>query len=302
MQLKQLEYFYVLAKMEHCTKAAEKLYITQPSLSHAISELEKELGTQLFQKEGRNIHLNKYGQTFFPHVEKALTELKIGEKKMLELLYPNKGNIDLGYLYNLGDRFVPKVITAFLNNTDYKDTKFSFGQGNTPNLIDSLKKEKFDFVFCSYVENEPNIDFFPVIQEDLVVIVPKAHPLAKFKSVTLEQLSSYPFVAFSHKSGLRPIIDNVFKSVNITPNIVAETEIDTSVAGLVETNFGVAIITNIPALKDFNIKILKLKNANSKRLIYLAKIKDKHLSPAMDSFQSFVIKYQNENNLSIYNT
>ena len=192
MQLKQLEYFYVLAKMEHCTKAAEKLYITQPSLSHAISELEKELGTQLFEKEGRNIHLNKYGQTLFPYVEKALTELKIGEKKVLELITPNKGNIDLGYLYNLGDRFVPKVITAFLKSTEYKDTKFSFGQGNTPNLIDALKKEKFDFVFCSYVENEPNIDFFPVIQEELVVIVPKAHPLAKLKSVTLEEIAPYP--------------------------------------------------------------------------------------------------------------
>ena len=82
MHLKQLEYFYVLAKMEHCTKAAEKLYITQPSLSHAISELEKELKAPLFEKKGRNIYLNEYGRSFLPHVEKALNELEIGKKNI----------------------------------------------------------------------------------------------------------------------------------------------------------------------------------------------------------------------------
>lgn len=58
MNLKHLQYFRVLANLEHYTKAAEKLYITQPSLSHAISEMEKELGTYLFEKNGRNIKLH----------------------------------------------------------------------------------------------------------------------------------------------------------------------------------------------------------------------------------------------------
>ena len=113
MHLRQLEYFYVLAKMEHCTKASEKLYITQPSLSHAISELEKELGTKLFERVGRNIHLNKHGRCFLPHVEKALAELKIGEKELLMLSDPSKGQINLGYITPLSFRFVPKIISAF---------------------------------------------------------------------------------------------------------------------------------------------------------------------------------------------
>ena len=113
MHLRQLEYFYVLAKMEHYTKASEKLYITQPSLSHAISELEKELGTQLFERVGRNIHLNKYGRSFFPHVEKALDELKIGEKELLQLIDQNKEQINLGYISPLSFHFVPKIISAF---------------------------------------------------------------------------------------------------------------------------------------------------------------------------------------------
>lgn len=299
MQLKQLQYFYVLGKMEHCTKAAEKLYITQPSLSHAISELEKELGTPLFEKEGRNIHLNKYGQSFLPHVEKALTELEIGEKKLLKLRNPTEGNIDLGYLYSLGDHFIPKVISAFSQKTEYKNINFSFSQGNTQTLINGLKNEKYDLVFCSYVENEPDIEFIPIIEEELVVIVPKDHPLANFKSVSIEEIAPYPFVSFSHNSGLRLIIDDIFKAANITPKIVSETEIDTSVAGLVAINFGIAIVTKIPALKDFDVKILKLNNPARKRFINIARIRHRYHTPAVNFFQNFVIEYQKNNNLKI---
>ena len=64
MNLKQLQYFSVLARYEHYTKAAAQLSITQPSLSHAIAELEKDLGTNLFEKHGRNVRLTKYGRAF----------------------------------------------------------------------------------------------------------------------------------------------------------------------------------------------------------------------------------------------
>ena len=68
MNLNHLSYFRVLAKLEHYTQAAEELSITQPSLSHAMSTLEKELGTYLFEKDGRNIKLTKYGKIYYEYV------------------------------------------------------------------------------------------------------------------------------------------------------------------------------------------------------------------------------------------
>ena len=72
MNLNQLEYFRTLAHEEHYTRAAQMLSITQPSLSHAIAQLEQELGTRLFEKKGRNIVLTRYGKIFLPYVEDAL--------------------------------------------------------------------------------------------------------------------------------------------------------------------------------------------------------------------------------------
>ena len=85
MNLRQLHYFRTLAKIEHYTQAAAQLSITQPSLSHAITELEKELGVFLFEKQGRNIRLTKYGKIFLTYVDSALCELEKGEKKIKKL-------------------------------------------------------------------------------------------------------------------------------------------------------------------------------------------------------------------------
>lgn len=302
MQLKQLQYFSVLAKVQHCTKAAKKLYITQPSLSHSISELEKELGTQLFEKCGRNIHLNKYGRSFLPHVEKALAELQIGEKELLQLKNPSERKIHLGYPYNLGTHFIPKVISDFLNKVEHKNINFSFDQGSSKDLIDGIKQNKFDLIFCSYAENDPNIDFIPIAQEEFVLIVSKNHPLANVKSITLEEIAAYPLITFNKNSGLRPSITNILKDANISPKIIYEEALVTAVAGLVEINSGIAITPKIPALKDFNIKILKIKNLSYKQIIYIACIKNSYQIPLLKSFYSFIINLQNEKdvNMNLY--
>lgn len=84
VNLYQLYYFRTMAKMEHYTKAAEELCMTQPSLSHAISALESELDTHLFERQGRNVKLTKYGRRLLPYIENAIEELESGIKMMKE--------------------------------------------------------------------------------------------------------------------------------------------------------------------------------------------------------------------------
>lgn len=297
MNLNHLHYFRVLAKVEHYTKAATQLSITQPSLSHAISALEKELGTFLFEKQGRNVRLTKYGKFFLTYVDKALGELERGEKKLREYTSISKGVVDLGFIYTLGAHFIPNIISSFLEKESNKNISFSFGQGTTKKIIQGLKDEKFDLAFCSFVPNEPNIDFTAILQEELVVIVPYSHPLASNDSIDLRDTEDYPFVFFSEDSGIRPIIDNLFEKVNVKPQIICETEEDTAVAGLVSINYGIAVVPNIFALKYFNVKILSITNPIHERYIYLATMKNKYLTPAVSGFKNFVINYSKTNNL-----
>ena len=91
MNLNQLHYFSKLAKAEHYTKAAEELGISQPSLSHAIGSLEQELGTKLFEKQGRNVVLTKYGKIFREYVDETLRTLDAGVKKVRTLTGQTEG-------------------------------------------------------------------------------------------------------------------------------------------------------------------------------------------------------------------
>src|SRR3989339_168194 len=101
MNMQQLHYFKKIAEVEHYTKAANALSITQPCLSYAISELEKELGAPLFYKTGRNIKLTRYGDMFLIHVKNALRELDAGKTEIQELVSPNKGNVIISHISSM---------------------------------------------------------------------------------------------------------------------------------------------------------------------------------------------------------
>ena len=142
MNLNQLHYFVTLAHMEHFTKAAEELDITQPSLSHAMTTLEQELGTKLFQKQGRGVSLTKYGQIFLKYAEESLRILDMGVRKTKEMTGQTGGVIDLAYIYTLGSEFVPRLVGDFLRAHEELSIRFHFTVGNTSEILAGLKDEK----------------------------------------------------------------------------------------------------------------------------------------------------------------
>ena len=296
MNLNYLSYFRVLARLEHYTKAAEELSITQPSLSHAMAALEKELGTYLFEKDGRNVKLTKHGRIYYEYVERALAELEKGEKRLAELTGLGTGSVELGYVYTLGPEFVPKLVKEFTSKEENSQVKFSFGQGTTSCLLAELKNEKYDLIFSSIVDQEEEVEFTPIMEEELVLIVSKDNELAKKDSIDLREITEPPFIYFSAKSGIRPILDELFVEVNVKPNIICEVEENNAVAGLVEIDYGIAVVPKITALKYFNVKILPIVNLKQKRYIYMATLKNKYQSPTVRQFKNYVKEYCINNN------
>ncbi|GKU83265.1 LysR family transcriptional regulator [Niallia sp. NCCP-28] len=294
MNLRHLHYFRVLAKREHYTQAAEELSIAQPSLSHAISELEKELGTFLFEKQGRNIRLTKYGRFFLDYVNSGLEQLEIGEKKLKQILSPTEGQIDVAFIYTLGANFVPNLLKAFTSKKDYEKFSFNLHQSTTKNILTLLKDQKTDLAFCSYVENEPDIEFIPIVQEELVLVVSNDHALADFDTINLKDTQNYPFIFFSKSSGIRPFIEKMFKKIDIHPNIICEVEEDHAMAGLVSINYGIAIMPKLKALQHYNVKVISIAEPLVQRFIYIASLKNHYLSPATQSFRNFTINYCND--------
>jgi len=290
LNLYHLRYFVTLAHLEHYTKAAEELMITQPSLSHAISLLEKELGVLLFEKEGRNIALTKYGRIFLADVTNSLEILDSGVKTF-KMISTGEGRIDFAFLRTLGTDFVPDIARGFLQEHPEKSIQFHFSTGVTVDIIQGLKDRKYDLAFCSKMDHEQSIEFTPISSEELVVIVPTDHPLANKNKIDLIETIPYSQIFFTQKSGLRPIIDDLFRQIGQQPKIAYEVEEDQVIAGFVAKNFGIAVIPNMTILSSMNLKVLKITNPNIERFFYLAVMKDRYLAPVVQKFKNYIIEH-----------
>lgn len=296
MNLYQLYYFKTLAKLEHYTKAAEELSLTQPSLSHAIASLESELGVLLFEKHGRNIRLTEYGKTFLPYVESALAELASGTKKVNEMATERDANISIGFIYTLSSLYIPKLISCFKKYDQNKHINFSLKEGwsreaCTVSLVKGLKEGKLDAIFISLIPNDPEVEFIPIYDQNLVVLLSKESPLAKNKSIDLKEIESYPLIQHSGKIGLRDEINRLFEMVNITPNTGYEIEDEFSMIGLVAENLGIAIVPdNANIRKNKDIVVKPIHNPVYIRKIYMGLCKNRQLPSSLQRFKDYVIR------------
>ena len=134
MNLDYLRYFVKLAEVRHYTKAAEQLCISQPSLSHAIRQLEEELGVPLFEKTGRNTALTQFGEKFLDCARRTLLTLD-GGVEALRRSARGEGLIRLGFLRVLGIHYIPQMAAEFLFANPDKNIHFSFHSGRTSELL-----------------------------------------------------------------------------------------------------------------------------------------------------------------------
>lgn len=288
MNLNQLHYFVTLARLEHYTKAAKLLAITQPSLSHAISSLEQELGTHLFEKRGRNVALTKYGKVFLEYAEEALQVLDAGVKKTKAMTSEVSGQIDVGYIFTQGSEFMPALVKSFLDENPEKQIDFHFNNGSTASVLQGVKEERYDVGFCSMVPEASGIEFIPVSQEELVAVVPNGHSLAHRQEIELEEIVSYPQIFFSEESAFRKIVDHIFLGIHRAPDIRCTVDEDGALAGMVAQGFGVGIVPNVPSIRMEGVHILKIRNLDYRRYIYMAVVKNKYLSPIVQQFVQHV--------------
>lgn len=202
------------------------------------------------------------------YVEKSLDVLDEGILNMRHIAM-GAGVIELGFLRTLGVGFLPEMAHRFLEEQKEKTIQFKFHTGITASLLEGLKDEKYDIVFCTKRENEPDIHFIPVSKQDLVVIAPKNHPLSGHESINLKELAPYPQIYFSQASGLRGIVDNLFQKIQVKPQIAYEIDEDIVIAGFVSKGFGVAVVPYMTDLLRMDVKIIQISYPDWERKFYM---------------------------------
>lgn len=288
MNLFYLRYFVTLAHEKHYTKAAKQLCITQPSLSHAIDQLEAELGVQLFEKSGRNTTLTRFGEDFLSCAERTLATLDAGVDSIKKSA-AGEGVVRLGFVRPLGIKFVPGLAAEFLMANEGKNISFTFNTDVTGKLLEGMKEQRFDLLFCSEPPKELELTAVPVKNQELVLIVPAAHPLAGRDEVSLEETADCDYVYFHTDSGIRGVIDDMFARAELVPRIVYETEEDEVIAGLVAAGFGVAVVPYMDMLQKLDLKVIRIKSPSYERSFFMVNDGKRYMPPSVKSFYDFVL-------------
>ncbi|MBX6396401.1 MAG: LysR family transcriptional regulator, partial [Alicyclobacillaceae bacterium] len=205
MEWQQLEYFRTVARLEHFTRAAECLSVSQPALSRSIARLEEELGVPLFERVGRSVRLTRYGQLFLKRVERAMREIAEARREIEELQDPDRGEVRLGFLPTLGIHLVPELIGAF--HRRYPKVTFYLVQHAADRIFQQMEAGEIDLCLLSPPVRRPGIGWVDLKTEELFVIVRPDHPLAARDRVDLRELAGEPFISLKRGYGMRTITE-----------------------------------------------------------------------------------------------
>ena len=279
MNLLELRYFRTAAQMENFSKAAEHHLIPQSAISATIKKLERELGCELFDRSGRSIKLNENGKIFLEAVDQSLSALDAG---INSLRMPSVKGI--GINIQSGIHFMTYLVPDFekLN----PGIRIFFLQGN------SAKNKEADFTFFQLPVDENKYDYISLMEDEIMVVLPKTHRLSRKKNLDLKSLSGESFIAYNKQNQLRIHTTSLCNEAGFSPDIAFEADDMKSLRSMVEAGLGIALVpaTSWAQTVSGYTSLIPLKGHPTRTLV-LAYPKGKKLSREEQLFLEFTTSW-----------
>lgn len=284
MELLQLQYFCAVAQCESMTRAAEKLMISQPSLSKTIIKLEKELGVPLFDRVRGKIILNEYGKALYEKVLEGLAHLEDGVHEVQDM--SRTGQRQLTLLATAGTCFIGDMLHAF--HQSHPDIQVSVDRlqhsGQTPS-------SSFDIALSESTSVIKGYESLKVLEEPLVLAVPPGHALASRHEIDLAEAARYKFISYPKGRNTRSHLDRLSKEAGFTPDIV--TEVDHTSNYRAFSQMGLALISYSAyhfAYSDL-VSCVNIRSPRCVREIALSWNPERYLPLAAQRFRDFAVSY-----------
>lgn len=188
MTLTELRYVVAVAETRHFGRAAERCYVSQPSLSASVKNLEEELGVTLFERGKRGVFLTEAGEQIIAQARRALEEAERVKTVAKQGRDPLKGVLRLGIIHTIAPYLLPDLVAALRRSAP--DMPLDVEENTTANLDRMLKEGELDAVILALPYEGPGIDTVPLYEEAFRVVAPAKHPLARRKSVAVEELDA----------------------------------------------------------------------------------------------------------------
>ena len=255
MELAQLEAFLQVAHHRSFSRAAESLFLTQPSVTARIQSLEREIGERLFERTGRSVTLTDAGHAFIPHAQRALTAVQEGTDAIEAVRHGDVGSIRLGSSTSVATYVLPKTLKHFREQRPRVHIHLT--TGNSEDLIERLIAGE-THVVVSRLTQHPEVESLHLFNDDLALVVSPSHPFAKRGNVTIAEAGQEPFLFFERHSSYHTIVYNMFLRVGVVPESVMELDSMDATKHMVEAGLGIAILPVVSVEREVAAGVLKL--------------------------------------------
>ena len=289
--LQQLRILKAVATEKNFTKAAEILYISQPSLSKQIKTLEKNLDILLINRENNKISLTENGKVFLQYSERILALCEESCRALIDLKNGDRGNLTVGASQTIGTYLMPRVLALFAQNYPQIDLKV---QVNSTRLIANnvLNREIDIAVVGGEIPKElkKNLTIENFVEDELSLIISKSHPFAKKKRINKENLYYLNFITLNSNSTIRKFIDNILIQNGIETKQLKIVMQFNSIEGIktaVSLGLGAAFVSSSAIEKETElqtIEILKIENLRITRTLSIISNPECYKSKAFELF------------------
>lgn len=291
MDLVQLKYFAAVAEAGHLTNAAKKLNVAQPALSVSIARLEKEVGVPLFDRVGRSIYLNKFGEIYLSYVEQALDMMRKGQQAV------DKYSEKLEDVLNLGVVSKPlawNMLESFKER--YPDSQIRQTEISAEHMEEELRKGTVDYVISSRLTLAPGL-VCEVFREDPVVLaVPATHPLAGRKWIRLKEAQGERFACLPAGYEYRTLVEEMCRDAGFTPDVAVEC-FHCHMAGVAASGKAVALMVENRAAQSTygeRVKFVPIRDPVYTRNQYIIWRAGHHFNKIAREFRSYLRSYHED--------
>lgn len=258
MKLSQLKYFLEVASCLNITKAAKNLFISQPTLTVSIKNLEKELGIKLFYRSKQRITLTQEGEVFREKLKPIFTDLVELREEMISLGV-KENNVRIGMPPMMGALMFPKIFSKFIN--DNPEIQFTIKENGAIKVLSLLMEDELDLsLLILQSHSNQSLEFHPLEEKDLKLYVNKKDPLAEKDLVSIKELKDLKLILFDDDYFTTKVVKDKFKSFNMKPNIALQTTQINTINHFITQNLGASILIEGSIAESEHVKSITIED------------------------------------------
>ncbi len=285
--LRQLKTFVATAEHKKMSEAAKHLYVSQPTISQIISDLEKEYGTALFERHSKELRITPAGELLLENAKKIIAIHETLEQNMKTI--SSKRPLRIGATMTIGTNIMAKIVTGLEEH--YQDIESYVAVHNTDAIEEMLLHNELDIALVEGIINHEEIMTSPAFEDNLCIICGKHHPLAGKPIVMPEELHNQNFILREKGSGTRATFERLMCFHHIPYKVKWESNSTPAITDAVAHNIGLGFVSERCIREKASkgmIYICPVQEINLKRFFFLCHHKYHPLTSQMKDFMSYI--------------